>query len=279
MSLNKLGIDAGGTLIKVSYWEAGEIRYRKFDSSDPHNAVAWIRNHFGPAGASICITGGKASLLESLLEGYSVCTIVEFEATSRGIQYMLRRRGTQLESFLLTNVGTGTSIHHIQLNGHTRVGGTGVGGGTMVGLSLLLTGVTDYDEMIKLAEQGRRDDIDLKVKHIYEGTEPPIPGDLTASNFGNVRNRGLSNAGKTDLLAAVIGLVGETVATTSVLAAGQCGAAHIVYIGSSFIDNAPLQKAVEGYTYLRGATPVFVPQGEYSGAIGALMESERNHFP
>ena len=30
-----------------------------------------------------------------------------------------------------------------------------------------------------LAQSGDRDTIDLKVKHIYKDTEPPIPGELT----------------------------------------------------------------------------------------------------
>lgn len=268
-----VGIDAGGTLIKVVSQKNGEMQYHKLSSSDPLKAAKWIQSHYSQA--MFCITGGKAALMAALLNNSSsnsVSTIVEFEATYRGVRYILNESGQLLDHFVLTNVGTGTSIHHIQASGQVRIGGTGVGGGTMLGLASLLTGVTDYAEMIHLAGQGRRDTVDLKVKHIYEGSEPPIPGDLTASNFGNVRGGSASDFEKADQLAAVIGLVGETVATTSVLAAGSCDVSHVVYIGSSFVGNEPLRKAVEGYTILRGATPVFLANGEYSGAIGALLE-------
>ncbi|WP_010274597.1 type II pantothenate kinase [Paenibacillus senegalensis] len=279
MNINEaeiVGIDAGGTLIKVVSREKGDggaLAYRKFHSSDLPGAAAWIRSRYSQA--KLCITGGKAALMEALLNGcsgYSVSTIVEFEATYRGVRYILNEGGQPLDNFVLTNVGTGTSIHHVQESGQVRIGGTGVGGGTMLGLAALLTGVTDYEQMVRLAEEGQRDHVDLKVKHIYEGAEPPIPGNLTASNFGHVRGRGASFFEKADLLASAIGLVGETVATTSVLAAGQCGVANVVYIGSSFVDNEPLRKAVEGYTILRGASPVFLSNGEFSGAIGALLD-------
>ena len=60
------------------------------------------------------------------------------------------------------------------------------------GLGYLLSNITDYKELTNLAQNGDRDAIDLKVKHIYKDTEPPIPGDLTAANFGNVLHQIIS---------------------------------------------------------------------------------------
>jgi type II pantothenate kinase len=74
-----------------------------------------------------------------------------------------------------------------------------------------------------------------------------------------------------DLLASVIGLVGETVASVSVHAASQCGASHVVYIGSSFINNPLLAEVAAEYTQLRGSRAILLPNGQYSGAIGALQ--------
>ena len=47
------------------------------------------------------------------------------------------------------------------------------------GLGYLLSQITDYEALTNLAQSGDRDTIDLKVKHIYKDTEPPIPGELT----------------------------------------------------------------------------------------------------
>jgi len=207
-------------------------------------------------------------MLQSMLPG-THGQMNEFEATVAGVRWLLRQEGIELSSFLLTNVGTGTSIHYVSDEKHFRVGGTGVGGGTMVGLSAMATGVTDFHDIVMLASRGDRNEIDLKVSHIYEGAVPPIPGELTASNFGRWQQTGGSNK-KEDILSSVIGLVGETVASISVHAAAQCGASCVIYIGSSFLHNHLLRKVVSDYTELRGSKAMMLTNGEYSGAIGAL---------
>jgi type II pantothenate kinase len=309
-----VGIDAGGTLIKVAYVHGGALVLQRYPADDIRQAVEFVERTV--PGAQLCITGGKSLLMQSLF-AREVRQIVEFEATCSGVRYLLARAGLLPETFVLTNVGTGTSIHHVTDGGHGRIGGTGVGGGTLLGLSALLTGVADYSDIVRRSQQGSRDAIDLKVSHIYEGAEPPISGELTASNFGRVPRMGpgrnavdrdavsrdaVSNVqsdqvgasglmgipgsmgtpidngatsgngyGVDDLLASVVGLVGETVATSSVLAAGNNGAPAIVYIGSSFVDNPLLTKIVSDYTRLRGAEPIMLQDGAFSGAIGALQ--------
>lgn len=198
--------------------------------------------------------------------------MVEFEATCSGVRFLLARNAISEESYILTNVGTGTSIHHVEGDKQQRIGGTGVGGGTILGLSRLLTGLSDYEAIVQLAAKGARDRIDLKVSHIYEGAEPPIPGDLTASNFGHVLQlASIDDLTEEERLASVMGLVGETAATVSVLAAGQCRVSSVIFIGSTFIGNDLLQDVVKRYTKLRGASPLFIENGEYCGAIGALL--------
>lgn len=263
-----IGIDAGGTLIKVASMKNGSLEFKKFPISQLEYVASWIN---GFENTMICITGGKAALLKSFMN-QKAAEIVEFEATCNGLRYLLAKYGVSEEEYILSNVGTGTSIHHVDNSKQQRIGGTGVGGGTIMGLSRLLTGLTDYETIVPLAAEGFRDRIDLKVSHIYEGAEPPIPGDLTASNFGNILPlASIEQLTKEELLASVIGLVGETVATVSVLAAVQCGVSSIIYIGSSFIWNDLLKEVVQSYTKLRGALPIFIENGEYCGAVGALL--------
>lgn len=265
-----IGIDAGGTLIKIVYTENGQLQFKKSPIADIEGVAAWV-NSLGDC--EICLTGGKSGVLRSLLTKEAK-EIVEFEATRRGVQFLLGRMGRSETTYLVTNVGTGTSIHCIQNDSEERLGGTGVGGGTLLGLSHLLTGVTDYEEIVRLASNGSRERIDLKVKHIYEGKEPPISGELTASNFGNDLFSVSDELTKEELLATVIGLVGETVSTVSVQAARQCDSSLVIYIGSSFIHNPLLKEVVKSYTILRGSTPLFLENGEFSGAVGAMTSLE-----
>jgi type II pantothenate kinase len=230
-------------------------------------AVNWIQAHF--PNPNCCITGGKSANLQRML-GQPATLMIEFEATCNGVRYLMNEAKVRIRSFILTNVGTGTSIHHIDQLTHRRIGGTGVGGGTLLGLSALLTGENEFSQIVQLASQGDREGIDLKVSHIYEEAEPPIPGNLTASNFGRLLSF-QAELKINDLLASIMGLVGETVATVSVHAAGQCKTSDIIYIGSSFIHNPLLARIASDYTQLRGARAIFLPRGEFSGAVGALL--------
>lgn len=275
MHIWNIGIDAGGTLVKLALEHQGEIQYRKFDSHQLEQVADWLNNEHGDA--RLCMTGGKAAALQALLRHRNIDNIVEFDATCEGVRYLLSASGETLSSFILTNVGTGTSIHYINGQTHLRVGGTGVGGGTIVGLSILLTGVASFEEIVRSARAGRRQNVDLTVGDIYKGAEPPLSGDLTASNFGSIRALTQRATSQPDLLAALIGLVGETVTTASIFAADKHGTSDIVYIGSSFIDNDVLETVIAAYSRFKGTNPIFVHNGEYSGATGAL--SSIAHWP
>ena len=271
------GIDAGGTLVKLAYVKDGITWLRKFRSDRLEEAAEWLGKELPDA--PVCLTGGKGAKLAAWI-GRRAEMVPEFEATCSGVRLLLPPE-IGGRAFLLANVGTGTSVHVIDGGRHVRVGGTGLGGGTIVGLSRLLTGIDEYDAIVEAASRGDRGAADLKVRHIYEGLEPPIDGELTASNFGRVPPGSSIGDGRDgtvareDALASVIGMVGEAVATLCVSAAAAHGVKTIVYIGSSFSGNAPLREAIESYTRFRGGEPHFVGNGEFSGALGALLRLGR----
>lgn len=270
MSQTKIGIDAGGTLIKIAYIENNHINYKKVSSLSMNEVVHWIQATFQEP--IICITGGKSKQLESLLPS-PVKNIVEFEATCSGAAYLIKKYKLPIEDgYILTNVGTGTSIHYLIGETYKRIGGTGIGGGTLMGLSYLLTGEKEYEQIIKHALDGKRDLIDLKVKDIYTDSVPPISGDLTASNFGNISHH--FHTGKPtskDSISSIIGMIGETISTISCLAAQRFNTSSIIYIGSTFQENPLLEQVIIEYTQLRDGNPFFMENGEFSGAIGALQ--------
>lgn len=272
-AITAVGIDAGGTLIKAAIQKRDRVEYMKFSAASMKEAVRTIMKEAGAV--PIGLTGGRSAVAGQYLNR-EVHTLVEFEATCKGVQYLLRKQGDRLRSFVMTNVGTGTSIHYIDGQQHERIGGIGVGGGTLIGLSYLMTGVSEYNEIIQCAKEGNRAQVDLKVSDIYEGLTPPISGDLTASNFGKPMHLRHADISVSDKLLSIIGLIGETVTTVSVMSARELNVTPVVYIGSSFIDNEPLKEIVAGYTALRGSQPYFVHNGEYSGAVGAMLSVTDN---
>src|SRR5699024_2255550 len=209
MKSTKIGIDAGGTLIKIAYLEEETIQYRSFQSRHIEEAVSWVNDHF--ENPCICVTGGKSQVFAEKLN-VSPQSVIEFDATARGITYLADEDDHSLGShFLFVNVGTGTSMHYVQNGKQERVGGSGIGGGTLLGLAYLTTGMKDYEEIVEAASDGDREKVDLKVKDIFEGAVPPISGDLTASNFGKTEFMTKESPSHPDTLAAIIGLIGEVI--------------------------------------------------------------------
>ena len=266
-----VGIDTGGTLTKLAYLNKdGELQLEVFPSNDLVQVTEWLEQN--PQVEHIGITGGRTEQLRNVLKTMkSMEYIVEFEATLKGVRYLLEKEGHQIESSIITNIGTGTSIHHMDGNSHVRVGGTGVGGGTLIGLSTLMTNVTDFKEITTLAAMGNRENIDLLVRDIYQGMDTPIDGNLTASNFGKVGITKDTNHSHADKLATVQGLVGEVITTLSIQLAEMYKAEHIVYIGTTLTENEHMKEVIAHYTYLKKHTPVFLKDCGFSGAVGALL--------
>jgi type II pantothenate kinase len=269
-----IGIDAGGTLIKIVDQEKGALHFHVFPSDDPAICAQWLRGNW--PGGLYGLTGGGAARLSDRLRGETVRTLSEFDATCDGAIYLLKRAGRPVPTqFVLTNCGTGTSIHIVRGQRNRRIAGSGVGGGTLVGLSSLLLGrAVDYRTLTNLAAKGSREEIDLTVADIYRGAKPPIPGDLTAANFAMVPwhpNR-IADA---DKVAAVTGLVAETVTMMSLMAAVKEKADTIVYIGSTLAKNPPMCKLIARYSRLYGVKPIIPESGMFSGAVGARLLAKK----
>lgn len=266
-----IGIDTGGTLTKIAHLDAqGELQYVSFPSNDLQAVREWILAQ-GDLD-EIGVTGGRTEQLrEALQDVKTIHYIVEFEATLKGVRYLLKQQGHQIDECIITNIGTGTSVHYMNGNHDVRVGGTGIGGGTLIGLSTLMTGITDFEEIRTLANVGKREHIDLLVEDIYQGMDTPIDGKLTASNFGKVGITEQGNQPVEDVLATIQGLVGEVITTFSIQYADEKKTEHIVYIGSTLSDNAHLERVIANYTRTKKHSPVFVGDHGFAGAVGALL--------
>ncbi|WP_020007266.1 type II pantothenate kinase [Salinicoccus albus] len=264
----KIGIDAGGTLLKIVYVNGGQRRFEKRPSSHIDHLIDDLNNHHSQD--QIYLTGGKAEYMsENLNQNAGIS--VEFDATYSGLMSLIEEQGLGLKRFVYLNVGTGTSFHQADHDGQKRVGGSGVGGGTLLGLSSLLTGISDFEEIVSLAKEGNRDEIDLKVHHIYAGRPTPIPGDLTASNFGNVLNHDNADLNDADKIQSVIALIAETVTAVGISLADGFETKDIVFIGSTLLNNEVMEKIILRYAGLKGADAHIIKNGEFSGAIGAIL--------
>lgn len=89
--------------------------------------------------------------------------------------------------FILVNIGSGVSILKVTSeNICERVGGCPMGGGTFFGLARLLTGGLSFDQSLKQAAEGNKNNVDMLVRDIYGGDYDKfnLKGSVVASSFG-----------------------------------------------------------------------------------------------
>jgi type II pantothenate kinase len=265
--LKRIGIDAGGSLMKIVIEEKGKITYKKYPIEKLGEAMGWLS--ILAQQAAVNVTGGKAEYLKKRYFPQAR-VVTEFKATCVGTNYLIKKSRLQIGSkFLLVNIGTGTSWYLIEAEKTERVLGSGIGGGTFMGLGKLLSSKSEYSQLAEQAKEGDRATIDLLVKDIYHPGEPPIEGTLTASNFAKAEK--LAAHSESDMMAALVNMIAETIVLLSNQTATYYQTKVIVYIGSTLIENPALQVGLERFSTLVGLTPHFLPDGEYCGALGSLI--------
>jgi type II pantothenate kinase len=267
-----VGADAGATLCKLVLPAPTELLTVKFPSRDMSALRACLRD-WRPQ--RVIATGGGAARLARELEGVEVRTVPEFSAWARGAPLLAARNGLALpEKYLVAAVGTGTSVLLLEPGRARRIGGSALGGGTLMGLAKLLLGVESFDEVCALAARGDRRRVDLLVRDIYPGGEIELPGDLNASSFAKLESREPS-----DLAHALIGMIGENIGLICGNLARTTGATAVLYCGSTLLHNPELAQILTWVTAMNGATAHFPEHGAFCGALGAVaaLDGEHSH--
>lgn len=267
MTLQKIGIDAGGTLTKIAYEERGHLHVRSYPNDQLEKLIQWLQ--LTASAAKIFVTGGKSAQIKQRTKMNST-EVEEFDALVKGTRFLLETEKQITNShFILASIGTGTSIFHVTPDSYERLFGTGIGGGTWMGLGKLLSGKDNFHELTELAATGNHKKSDLLVRDIYAPNEPPIAGDLTAANFGKAHMN--SEADTSDHLAALLQLIGETVLQFAGQAAITKQVKTIVFIGSTLEGNSKLKQVLSSFQDSIPYEPVFLERGAYAGAIGAML--------
>ncbi|MFA6529217.1 MAG: hypothetical protein WCT46_06830 [Candidatus Gracilibacteria bacterium] len=240
----------------------------------------------------IFVTGGKSRFFPDEVRGIKVQRVSEIEAIGEGARHRQQRaeevkrgpseivkivklvkRRREEEWKLVVSMGTGTCMVSVKGDKIKHVGGTGVGGGTFVGLGRELLDVSDINELLKIAKGGLSKNVDVSVSEIVGGSIGRVSGEATASNFGKLRDE--IKFKKEDLAAGIINLIGQTIGISAVFAAQAEGVGVVVLTGKltrACAVTDVVRGIIEGY-----GLKVSVPKNaEYVAAIGAKVAGERS---
>jgi type II pantothenate kinase len=262
------GADVGATLVKLALRDASGRITTAALPADSLDAVAERLGELAPE--RIGLTGGGAPQLAKQL-ARPTAIVGEFEAWATGARALLGSEPPP--RFLVVSLGTGTSVMLVEPDAVTRVGGTALGGGTIVGLGAALCGERDFDEIAALARRGDRRNVDLLVADIYPAGEFLLPGDINAASFAKLAREGAA-AAAADLAHGIMGLVGENVGIVCAGLAQRLGVELIVFGGSTLRANPALNAILGGVCAMLGRSPHFLADGQYAGAFGALALGE-----
>ena len=232
-----IGIDIGGSTTKIVGFrhENGKktlINPQLVKANDPITSIYGAFGKFTDENGialkeidRVMMTGVGSSYVTRGLYGLECISVPEFQSIGLGGLYV-----SGLRSALVVSMGTGTALVHATSDGKMRyLGGTGVGGGSVAGLSRLLIKAETFEHIVELAAGGDLANIDLRIQDITaDNGLTELARDLTASNFGNVNDL----ATREDIAAGIVNLVLETIGMMSVFGARSVGVKDIVLTGN-----------------------------------------------
>ena len=201
----------------------------------------------------VLMTGVGASFITKPIYSLECNTVSEFESVGLGGLYL-----SGLDEAIVVSMGTGTALIHAKKEGNATVteylGGTGVGGGTLLGLSKKMIGVDNIEHIESLCSEGNLDNVDLRIKDISGDKSFQINGEITASNFGKLSDI----ASKNDIALGISNMVAETIAMLAVFAARSFKVKTVVLTGN--------------LTALKSITDVFIGLEENFGVKFVIPE-------
>lgn len=234
--------------------------------------------------ARLAVTGGRHRALPAVIGALPLVSVNEVTAIGRGGQALgaLVRDASAPHALafdasahavptLVVSAGSGTAVVAARADGCRHITGTGVGGGTLLGLGRLLLGTTDPMAIDALALAGDPNGADLSLQDVVLGPIGALPPDATAVNFGRLA-RQTDAATREDLAAALVTLVGQVIAITAINAARAEQLEHVVVIGH-LTDMPSFRAVLERVGEYYGMRLLLPEEAGYGTAIGALREA------
>ena len=265
-----LGIDIGGSTTKIAgYLESGQrIGTLRVEASDRLTSLYGAIGNFLSTRsialndvACFVITGVGAALVEGDIYGIRTERIDEFVAIGNGGLALSGK-----EEALVVSLGTGTAFVRAGRLGCVHIGGSGVGGGTLAGLSWHIFHENDHGAMARLAEQGDLSKVDLMISDICTNEVGTLPSHITASNFGKIT----SAASKEDIAMGLVNMVFQTVGMLSVFALKNDKVKDVVLTGS--LANMSLAPKIMSVVEDISDVKFFIPENAtFATAIGAAL--------
>lgn len=213
----------------------------------------------------VMLTGVGAAYIDEHIYGLPASKSEEFIADGLGAKYE-----SKLDRMIVVSMGTGTSLVKCDGENIKHIGGIGIGGGTLAGLSRIMLKTDDIKQITNLAKDGDVSKINLLIKDISAKPLPGLPMSAVASLFSNAK----TNASREDIAKGLIWMVLQCIGSATILSSLESGIKDFVLIGN--LSLLPLCRevypAMEKVYGVRFHVPKY---SEFCTAIGAALDYKR----
>ena len=265
-----IGIDVGGSTTKiVGYTDEGKLVSRlQVEAADPLTSAYGALGKFVNENKlslsqvrQIILTGVGASLFKKDIYGIQTSRVDEFRAIGLGgLALSNKKEG------LIISMGTGTAFVRAGKDGIKHIGGSGVGGGTVLGLCGKLCGASSFSTVTKMAEKGALKKVDLNIEDISTGVIPTLPPDTTASNFGKMQDSATSE----DFALGILNMTFQTIGMMAVFACRNDRVKDVILTGT--LAEVPFAKKVfQSLHKMHGINFIIPKNAIYATATGAAL--------
>ena len=262
-----VGIDIGSTTTKAVAIEGGKLTLMiKTRAADAVTAATGafgkmiLENNIDINGIEgIMITGAGASKIKNDIFGIPTKKVDEIRAIGTGGMFL-----SGMDNIIIANIGTGTVIIEASKNGIVHFGGSGVGGGTIYGLAKHLLPTAEFNGIMKLAETGNLNQVDLLLEDIMDTDMSFLGKEATAANFGKM----LDTADAGDIALGIINMVYQVIGMLSVFAARARNTDRVIITGNGSSNHIG-QKVLSAIAKMYGIKFIYPENAEYTTAVGA----------
>ena len=171
----------------------------------------------------VMLTGVGAAYIDEHIYGLPTSKSEEFIADGLGAKYE-----SKLDRMIVVSMGTGTSLVKCDGENIKHIGGIGIGGGTLAGLSRIMLKTDDIKQITNLAKDGDVSKINLLIKDISAKPLPGLPMSAVASLFSNAK----TNASREDIAKGLIWMVLQCIGSATILSSLESGIKDFVLIGN-----------------------------------------------
>lgn len=269
--MNYIGIDIGTSNIKmVEVDEKINIKNKLIlEKMEPTNTLQEFINKNNIELKNIekiVATGVGVYDIENKFKNIEIIKVPEFIAIANG-----GKLANLKEEFLVVSIGTGTAFIKYENKEIAHIGGTGVGGGTLINLCRNIVPNISFAEINKGIVQGNLNNVDLMIKDITKEEIKTLPMDTTAANFGKLN----MNATNDDIIKGFANMIFEAIGVMSAFASKASNIKTAIVIGQ--LAKMPYAREVLDKIEILHNVKFIIPENpEYSVAIGAIKHWLKN---